>query len=130
MGNCKMLKKYAKACTGILIAPSKRPRSLDLLRHKDDSARMAQLNFYDSLSRSVRNAFNHRISCGTQSNGDSRPRPLPSQSVVIRLYNNVQDHGDCQNTRKSHKTALTVGWVVGRKMWVKKRLAPTLVKMN
>jgi hypothetical protein len=27
-------------------------------------------------------------------------RPLPCQSAVIRFYNNLQDCGDCQNTRK------------------------------
>ena len=99
MGSCTILKKYARACTGILIAPLKRPRSLGLLQHKDDSARMA--HFYDSLSGSVRNAFSHRISCPTQSDVDSRPRPLPCQSAVIRLDKNLQDREDCQNTRKS-----------------------------
>jgi hypothetical protein len=32
---------------------------------------------------------------------------------VDRLYNNLQERGDCQTTRKSYKTSLVVGWVVG-----------------
>lgn len=82
---------------------------------KDNSARMAQLNFYDSLSISVRDALSHRISCGTQWDGDSKPTHLPCQSIVNRFYNNLQDPGDCQNTRKSYKTAFTAGWSVGWK---------------
>jgi len=31
------------------------------------------------------------------------------------FYNNLQQRGDCQNTRKSHKTSSFVGWVVGWK---------------
>src|SRR5271170_3355272 len=34
---------------------------------------------------------------------------------VARFYNNLQDRGDCQTTRKSYKTSHIVGWVVGRK---------------
>jgi hypothetical protein len=34
---------------------------------------------------------------------------------VVRHYNNLQKRGDCQNSRKSHKTACSVGWVVGWK---------------
>jgi hypothetical protein len=46
--NAKVLKKHAKACTGILIAPLKRPRSLALLQQEiNDSSRMA--NFDGSL---------------------------------------------------------------------------------
>jgi len=42
-----------------------------------------------------------------------RPRPYPGS--VDRFYNNLQDRGDCQNTRKSYKTSQSVGWVVGWK---------------
>jgi hypothetical protein len=31
----------------------------------------------------------------------------------VRFYNNLEDRGDCQSTRKSHKTSYTVGWSVG-----------------
>jgi hypothetical protein len=40
-------------------------------------------------------------------------RPLPRQSSVLRFYNDLEDRGDCQNTRKSYKTSNFVGWVVG-----------------
>jgi len=33
---------------------------------------------------------------------------------VDRFYNNLQERGDCQSTRKSHKSLTPVGWVVGR----------------
>ena len=46
---------------------------------------------------------------------DLNHRPRPYQSSTIRFYNNLQDRGDCQSTRKSHKTYQTVGWVVGWK---------------
>lgn len=29
---------------------------------------------------------------------------------MVRLYNNLQDRGDCQTTRKSYKTSHIVGW--------------------
>ena len=32
-------------------------------------------------------------------------RPRPYQSSAVRFYNNLQDRGDCQTTRKSHKTS-------------------------
>jgi hypothetical protein len=34
---------------------------------------------------------------------------------VVRFYNNLQERGDCQTTRKSYKTEVLVGWVVGWK---------------
>src|SRR5258708_28271175 len=46
---------------------------------------------------------------------DLNHRPRPYQGSVVRFYNNLQDRGDCQNTRKSHKTSHFVGWVVGWK---------------
>ena len=51
----------------------------------------------------------------------SNPRPLPCQSSQDRFYNNLEDRGDCQNTRKSYKTSLYVGWSVG---WQKASLNP------
>jgi hypothetical protein len=47
--------------------------------------------------------------------GDSNPRPLPCQSSRVRFYNNSEDRGDCQSTRKSYKTSHSVGWSVGWK---------------
>ena len=47
---------------------------------------------------------------------DLNHRPRPYQSSVIWFYNNLQDRGDCQNTRKSYKTSHFVGWVVGWKI--------------
>jgi hypothetical protein len=41
---------------------------------------------------------------------DLNHRPRPYQSSVVRFYNNLQDRGDCQTTRKSHKTSHFVGW--------------------
>jgi len=35
---------------------------------------------------------------------------------VDRFYNNIQQRGDCQTTRKPHKTARIVDWVVGWKI--------------
>jgi hypothetical protein len=46
---------------------------------------------------------------------DLNHRPRPYQSSVVRFYNNLQDRGDCQTTRKSHKTSHFVGWAVGWK---------------
>ncbi len=46
---------------------------------------------------------------------DLNHRPRPYQGSVVRFYNNLQDRGDCQTTRKSHKTSHFVGWVVGWK---------------
>ena len=46
---------------------------------------------------------------------DLNHRPRPYQSSVVRFYNNLQDRGDCQTTRKSYKTPHIVGWVVGWK---------------
>src|SRR5882724_12283358 len=46
---------------------------------------------------------------------DLNHQPRPYQSSAIRFYNNLQDRGDCQNTRKSYKTSYVVGWIVGRK---------------
>jgi hypothetical protein len=40
-------------------------------------------------------------------------RPLPCQSSVIRFYNDLQLRGGCLSTRKSCKTSLFVGWIVG-----------------
>jgi hypothetical protein len=40
-------------------------------------------------------------------------RPRPYQRIVVRFYNNPQDHGDCQITRKSCKKWVFVGWVLG-----------------
>jgi hypothetical protein len=34
-------------------------------------------------------------------------------SIAHRFYNNLEDRGDCQSTRRSHKTSYTVGWSVG-----------------
>ena len=34
----------------------------------------------------------------------------------ISVYNDLQDRGDCQSTRKSYKTSHSVGWVVGGKI--------------
>ena len=44
---------------------------------------------------------------------DSNLRLLPCESDTIWFYNNLQDRGDCQSSRKSYKTSETVGWVVG-----------------
>jgi hypothetical protein len=44
---------------------------------------------------------------------DMNHRPRPYQSSPNMLYNNLQDRGDCQNTRKSHETSGFVGWIVG-----------------
>ena len=46
---------------------------------------------------------------------DLNHRPRPYQSGLIWFYNNLQDRGDCQNTRKSYKTSYVVGWIVGWK---------------
>jgi len=46
---------------------------------------------------------------------DLNYRPRPYQDSVVRFYNNLQDRGDCQTTRKSYKTEALVGWVVGWK---------------
>jgi hypothetical protein len=46
---------------------------------------------------------------------DLNHRPRPYQSSTIRFYNNLQNRGDCQNTRKSYKTSYVVGWIVGWK---------------
>src|SRR6266581_6524868 len=45
--------------------------------------------------------------------GDSNARPLPWQSSCIWFYNNLEERGDCQTTRKSYKTSHSVGQVVG-----------------
>jgi hypothetical protein len=37
-------------------------------------------------------------------------RPRPYQSSLTWFHNNLQDRGDCQNTRKSYKTSHVVGW--------------------
>jgi hypothetical protein len=39
--------------------------------------------------------------------------PQTSTVSKLRFYNNLEDRGDCQSTRKSHKTSYTVGWSVG-----------------
>ncbi len=44
---------------------------------------------------------------------DLNHRLRPYRGSVVRLYNNIQDRGDCQTPRKSYKTSLSVGWVVG-----------------
>jgi hypothetical protein len=49
---------------------------------------------------------------------DLNHRPRPYQSSTVRFYNDLQDRGDCQNTRKSYETSHAVGWVVG---WKKSR---------
>jgi hypothetical protein len=41
------------------------------------------------------------------------PRPLPCQFVLSSYFKNLQNRGDCQNTRKSHKVARSVGLVCG-----------------
>jgi len=46
---------------------------------------------------------------------DLNHRPRPYQRSVDWFYNNLQDRGDCQTTRKSCKTSHFVGWVVGWK---------------
>ena len=43
---------------------------------------------------------------------DLSHRPHPYQRSVDRFYNNLQERGDCQTTRKPHKTIRIVGWVV------------------
>ena len=35
---------------------------------------------------------------------------------MVRFYNNLQDRGDCQTTRKPYKPSHIVGWVVGWKV--------------
>jgi hypothetical protein len=52
---------------------------------------------------------------------DSNHRPLPCQSVTIRLYKNLQDHGGCQNTRKSCETPLS---------WACKKPAPNRCNLS
>ena len=47
---------------------------------------------------------------------DLNHQPCPYQDSVVRLYNNIQDRGDCQTPRKSYKTSHPVGWVGGWKM--------------
>src|ERR1700739_3130611 len=42
-------------------------------------------------------------------------RPRSYQSSQNWYYNNLQDRGDCQNTRKLYKTPHVVGWIVGWK---------------
>ncbi len=44
---------------------------------------------------------------------DLNHQPRPYQGSVVRFYNNLQDRGDCQNTRKSYKASQSVGWLVG-----------------
>ncbi len=44
-----------------------------------------------------------------------------------RFYNNIQQRGDCQTTRKPHKTTRIVGWVVG---WKIVSLASGMVQYN
>ena len=59
---------------------------------------------------------NHRINTGDLwwAWVDLNHRPRPYQGSVSRFYNNLQDRGDCQSTRKSHKTYLLwVGLWVG-----------------
>jgi hypothetical protein len=63
---------------------------------------------------SLPNGFLHRCSC----------RSPPYQSSVVRLYNNLQDRGDCQTTRKSYKTSHIVGWVVGWKKFTHHAATP------
>ena len=46
---------------------------------------------------------------------DLNHRPRPYQASVVRFYNNLQNRGDCQTTRKSYKTYVFVGWTVGWK---------------
>ena len=46
--------------------------------------------------------------------GGLEPRPRLYQSSLIWFYNNLQDRGDCQSTRKAHKIVHVVGWIVGR----------------
>jgi hypothetical protein len=48
---------------------------------------------------------------------DLNHRPRPYQASTVRLYNNLQDRGDCQTPRKSLKVeqhtafcGLVVGW--------------------
>jgi hypothetical protein len=111
MGNTKILKKHAKACPGILIVPLKRPKLLNCCSIKPMNRHGWQISMSpNSLLNSGRNFLQDRYVAIFDV--DSTPRPLPCQSVMIRLYNNSQDRGDCQNTRKSYKTALTVGWSV------------------
>jgi len=46
---------------------------------------------------------------------DSNSLPLLRQFSRDRFYSNLQERGDCQNTRKTHKATRIVGWVVGWK---------------
>ena len=39
---------------------------------------------------------------------------------MVRFYNNLQQRGDCQTTRKLYKTQVVVGWVVGWKKSAKR----------
>jgi hypothetical protein len=55
---------------------------------------------------------------------DLNHRPRPYLSSTIRFYNNLQDRGDCQNTRKSYKTSYVVGWIVGWKFAGKRTGTP------
>ena len=55
---------------------------------------------------------------------DLNHRPRPYQRSVVRFYNNLQDRGDCQTTRKSYKTPHIVGWVVGWKKSTDSGAAP------
>jgi hypothetical protein len=50
---------------------------------------------------------------------DLNHRPRPYQGSVVRLYNNLQNRGDCQTPRKSYKTSHPVGWIVS---WKRLRL--------
>jgi len=58
---------------------------------------------------------------------DLNNRPRPYQGIVVRIYNNLQDRGDCQTTRKSHKTSHFVGRVVGWKKFTNSEAASTFI---
>jgi len=48
---------------------------------------------------------------------ETRTRDLCRDSAAwIGFFNNIQQRGDCQTTRKPHKTTRIVGWVVGWKI--------------
>ena len=38
--------------------------------------------------------------------------PLPIQRCGYRFYNNLEQRGDCQTPRKSHKDTRIVGWKI------------------
>jgi hypothetical protein len=71
----------------------------------EDAVRPKSANTVPIVEHYVRDYLVARF--GTQIAEDIKP--LDIQSSVIRFYNNLQDRGDCQSTRKTYKTCNFVG---------------------